>query len=202
MNFIELMTQDLISDFEPESKYDVIRQDVAQDLLNIDLARPEDNKDSGLYGKVFELLHRSPNSKITEVRAQGEVDLFVKVGNTLRPCEVKTNSGRIGSLYKIPEDKRNNSYVVYTICRIKPQGTRPRRDGSYAPAEEWYLPPIIMTVSDFLTEVHRYNATSTIGHGTGDEEPNVRGDKGQFYRALLKRKSTYYVRGATYTAIL
>ena len=202
MTFVETMTCDLITDFEPASKWDNIRVGVAEMLLNEDLLRPTDSKDSGLYGKVFELLYRSPKSQVTRVQPQGKIDLYITVNGKRCPCEVKTNCGRIGSLYKVPAEKMHDTYVLYSICREKPAGKHLRKDGTYAPAEEWYLPPILMSVADFLADAERFKAVTSIGHNATDEEPNVRGDKGAFYRYLLNRKSTYYVRGTTYTTIL
>ena len=102
----------------------------------------------------------------------------------------------------MPITERKARYIVYTICRVKPAGTHVKKDGTTAPAEEWYLPPIIMTIADFLDIVEEYKAVSVIGHNNyieDDHEPNVRGDKAKFYKALLNRKSAYYERFSTYT---
>jgi len=204
LTFIQIMTKDLIDDYEVTTKYDAKRKEYAIEKLkrDIELSSSGESTDDGLYGKVFELFSHTPNSTITTFRRHGVNDCYVAVDGKRVKAEVKTNCGRIGNLYKMNRREREARYIIYTICRIKPAGKHVKKDGTVAPAEEWYLPPIILKISDFLEIVEQYDAVSTIGHKDyieDDFEPNVRGDKGKFYRALLKRKSAYYERFATYT---
>ena len=204
LTFIQQMTKELIEDYEVTTAYDEKRKAYAIEKLkrDIELSRNGDNTDDGLYGKVFELFCHTPHSTVTQFRRQGINDCYIVVDGKRKKAEVKTNCGRIGNLYDMPINERKARYIVYTICRIKPAGKHVKKDGSVAPAEEWYLPPIVMTIEDFLTEIEKYKAVSLIKHENyveDDSEPNVRGDKAKFYHALLNRKSAYYERFATYT---
>lgn len=204
LTFIQTMTAELIEDYEVTTKYDAKRKAYAIEKLERDIALSESGNatDDGLYGKVFELFCHSPNSTICTFRRQGINDCYIVIDGKRKKAEVKTNSGRIGNLYKMPINERKARYIVYTICRVKPAGKHVKKDGSVAPAEEWYLPPIVMTIENFLNEVENHKAVSNIGHNDyieDDHEPNVRGDKAAFYKALLNRKSAYYERFATYT---
>ena len=204
LNYIQTMTKELIEDYEITTKYDAKRKEYAIEKLerDIELLHNGEPTDDGLYGKVFELFSHTPNSTITTFRRQGVNDCYIVVDGKRKKAEVKTNCGRIGNLYQMNKKEREARYIVYTICRVKPAGTHVKKDGTTAPAEEWYLPPIILKISDFLELVEQYKAVSVIGHENyveSDYEPNVRGDKAKFYKALLNRKSAYYERFATYT---
>ena len=205
LTFIQTMTKELIEDYETTTKYDEKRKAYAIDKLkrDIELSNKGCDTDDGLYGKVFELFSHTPTSTITTFRRQGVNDCYIVVNGKRKKAEVKTNCGRIGNLYKMNKREREARYIVYTICRVKPAGKHVKKDGTTAPAEEWYLPPSVMKISDFLDIIEQYEAVSTIGHGNyieSDFEPNVRGDKAKFYKALLNRKSAYYERFATYTS--
>ena len=205
LSFIQSMTAELIEDYEVTTKYDEKRKAYAIEKLKRDISLTTNGKngDDGLYGKVFELFSHAPSSTICTFRRQGINDCYIVVDGKRKKAEVKTNSGRIGNLYKMNKREREARYIIYTICRIKPAGKHVRKDGTTAPAEEWYLPPIILKISDFLEIVEQYDAISIVGHENyieDDSEPNVRGDKAKFYKALLNRKSAYYERFATYTA--
>lgn len=204
LTYIQRMTSELIDDYEVTTHYDAKRKAYAIEKLkrDIELSANGESTDDGLYGKVFELFSHTPNSTITTFRRQGVNDCYITVDGKRKKAEVKTNCGRIGNLYAMSRREREARYIIYTICRIKPAGTHVKKDGTTAPAEEWYLPPIVMTIADFLDIVAQYKATTIIGHENyieSDFEPNVRGDKAKFYKALLNRKSAYYERFATYS---
>lgn len=206
LTYIQRMTKELIEDYEVTTHYDAKRKAYAIEKLNrdIELSTSGESTDDGLYGKVFELFSHTPNSTITTFRRQGVNDCYIVVDGKRKKAEVKTNCGRIGNLYAMSRREREARYIIYTICRVKPAGTHVKKDGTTAPAEEWYLPPIIMKISDFLDIVEQYKATTIIGHENyieSDFEPNVRGDKAKFYKALLNRKSAYYERFATYNKV-
>ena len=204
LNYIQRMTADLIEDYEVVTKYDTKRKAYAIEKLerDIELSRQGLATDDGLFGKVFELFSHAPNSTITTFRRQGVNDCYITVDGKKKKAEVKTNCGRIGNLYAMPKTERKARYIVYTICRVKPAGTHVKKDGSVAPAEEWYLPPIVLTIADFLEIVEEYKAIRMIEHADyieSDLEPSLKADKAKFYKALLNRKSAYYERFATYS---
>lgn len=204
LTYIQRMTKELIDDYEVTTAYDEKRKAYAIEKLNrdIELSLNGENTDDGLYGKVFELFSHTPMSTITTFRRQGVNDCYIVVDGKRRKAEVKTNCGRIGNLYEMPISERKARYIIYTICRVKPEGKHVKKDGTKAPAEEWYLAPIVMRISDFLEIVEKYNAIRMIEHSDyveSDLEPSLKADKAKFYNALSNRKSAYYERFATYT---
>lgn len=204
LTYIQRMTKELIEDYEVTTSYDEKRKAYAIEKLKRDIELSNNGlaTDDGLYGKVFELFSHTPTSTITTFRRQGVNDCYVVIDGKRKKAEVKTNCGRIGNLYEMPMNERKARYIIYTICRVKPAGTHVKKDGTTAPAEEWYLPPIIMTIADFLNIVDEYKAIRMIGHNDyveSDLEPSLKADKQKFYKALLNRKSAYYERFSTYT---
>ena len=204
MTYIQRMTAELIEDYEVTTKYDEKRKTYAVEKLNrdIELLDSGEPTDDGLYGKVFELFSHTPTSTIVTFRRQGVNDCYIVVDGKRKKAEVNTNCGSIGNLYLMNKKERETKYIIYTICRIKPAGKHIRKDGTIAPAEEWYLPPIVMKISDFLSIVEQYNAIRMIEHSDyveSDLEPSLKADKAKFYNALLNRKTAYYERFATYT---
>ena len=160
LTYIQRMTKELIEDYEVTTHYDAKRKAYAIEKLkrDIELSTSGDSTDDGLYGKVFELFSHTPNSTITTFRRQGVNDCYITVDGKRKKAEVKTNCGRIGNLYAMSRREREARYIIYTICRVKPAGTHVKKDGTTAPAEEWYLPPIIMKISDFDKTINDHSA--------------------------------------------
>ena len=200
--FIQMATAKLIQNYEVVSEYDAKRLEVATELLRRDVVRTTVNglnADSGLFGKVFELLMRKPNSKVTWVQAQGKSDYITNINGTFTHVEVKTNFGRIGNFYKFKA--LDTRYIVYGLCAenvakyMKKDGTRT--------VTQWEIEPIIMRLSDFLRIAEKTDAIKYIEHKDAikpDREAAIKQWYTPFYEALKAFDATPYNRLGNYKA--
>ena len=199
--FIQIATAQLINDYEVITEYDAKRLEVAKELLKRDAQRTLNgfNADSGLYGKVFELLMRKPNSVVTWVQGQNKSDYITHINGTTTHCEVKTNCGRIGDFYKT--DKSNSKYVIYSMCMEK-VAKHERKDGT-RDIKRWHIEPIIMRMSDFLNILETTKAVKYIWHDNtikSDKEEAIKQWYTPFYDALIAFNATPYNRLGNYKA--
>lgn len=199
--FIQIATAQLINDYEVITEYDAKRLEVAKELLKRDAQRTLNgfNADSGLYGKVFELLMRKPNSTVTWVQGQNKSDYITHINGTTTHCEVKTNCGRIGDFYKT--DKSSSKYVIYSMCMEK-VAKHERKDGT-RDIKRWHIEPIIMRMSDFLNILETTKAVKYIWHDNSiksDKEEAIKQWYTPFYEALIAFNATPYNRLGNYKA--
>jgi len=199
--FIQIATAQLINDYEVITDYDAKRLEVAKELLRRDAQRTLNgfNADSGLYGKVFELLMRKPNSTVTWVQGQNKSDYITRINGTTTHCEVKTNCGRIGDFYK--SDKSTSKYVIYSMCMEK-VAKHERKDGT-RDIKRWHIEPIIMRMSDFLNILETTKAVKYIWHDNSiksDREEAIKQWYTPFYEALKAFNATPYNRLGNYKA--
>ena len=199
--FIQIATAQLINDYEVISEYDAKRLEVAKALLQRDAQRQLSglNCDSGLYGKVFELLMRKPNSKVVRVQEPNRSDYITRINGTTTHCEVKTNCGRVGSFY----ESRNNAtkYIIYGMCMEK-VAKHERKDGT-RDIKRWKIEPIIMRMTDFLEILESTKATKYIEHKDAiisDRELAIKQWYTPFYEALKAYDATPYNRLGNYKA--
>lgn len=190
----ELRTAKLINSFRTSSKYDVKRYNKAVELLKADIER--ETKDSGLYGKVFELFAHDEKSTIVRVQAQNRNDNYIFVDDVRKPCEVKTNGGRIGNLYAMSARTRKATYIVYNLDFVVKAG-KPRKDGTCKPAE-YRKASKVMTVAQFIELIESTNAFKVIGHNESDKEIAVQADSKKLYKALVSGEYLDYTRGFHY----
>ena len=198
-SFIQIATGKIISDYEVITEYDAMRLETAKELLIRDVKRTECgfNADSGLFGKVFELLMRKPNSHVTWVQGQNKSDYITRINGTTTHVEVKTNFGRVGDFYK----SKNNAkkYIVYAMCCEK-IGKHERKDGT-KDVKRWYIEPIIMRMTDFINILESVNGTKYIEHKNAiksDKELAIKQWYTPFYKALKEYDATPYNRLGNY----
>lgn len=199
--FIQIATMQLINDYEVVSEYDAKRLEVAKELLQRDAKRQLSglNCDSGLYGKVFELLMRKPNSKVTWVQAQNKSDYITNINGTFTHVEVKTNFGRVGDFYKFK--KIDTRYVIYSMC-VEKIAKHERKDGT-KDVKRWHIEPIIMRMSDFMRILEETNAIKFIEHKNSiksDREEAIKQWYTPFYETLKAYNATPYNRLGNYKA--
>ncbi len=199
--FMQIATAKLINDYEVVSDYDAKRLEVAKELLTRDAKRYMCglNTDSGLYGKVFELLMRKPNSKVTWVQSQNKSDYITNINGTFTHVEVKTNFGRVGDFYKFK--KIDTRYVVYALCAEK-IGKHERKDGT-KDVKRWIIEPVIMRMTDFLNILETTKAVKYIEHKNSiksDKEEAIKQWYTPFYEALKAFDATPYNRLGNYKA--
>lgn len=200
-SFVQIATMQLINNYEVVSEYDAKRLEVAKELLQRDAKRQLSglNCDSGLYGKVFELLMRKPNSKVTWVQGQNKSDYITHINGTTTHCEVKTNFGRVGDFYK--SNNSRSKYVIYAMCCEK-IGKHERKDGT-KDVKRWHIEPIIMRMFDFMRILEETNAIKFIEHKNSiksDREEAIKQWYTPFYEALKAYNATPYNRLGNYKA--
>lgn len=183
---------DLINAFEVNTSYDAKRKAKAVDLITLNYNRVSSGQalDSGLYGKVKELLSHDSKSTITRVQAQSRNDAYIIVDGKRKPLEVKTNGGRVASLYKLNAKARVNRYIFYTLDFTVKAG-KPKKDGSRKPEEHRYFSGV-MTIAKFIEILDETKATKVIGHNDSDKELAIQSDSKKLYKALLASEAIEY----------
>lgn len=199
--FTQIATGKLISDYEVITEYDAKRLEVAKELLTRDAQRHLNglNTDSGLFGKVFELLMRKPTSTVTWVQAQNKSDYITHINGTTTHCEVKTNFGRVGDFYNSKSSK--SKYVIYAMC-VEKVAKHERKDGT-RDVKRWIIEPVIMRMDTFIDILENTNATKYIGHNNSiksDRELAIKQWYNPFYEALKNYDATPYNRLGNYKA--
>lgn len=138
-------------------------------------------KDCGRYGKAFETLFVSKNSRKTKCSPQGKIDNYFYLDGKRYPVEYKINGGRIETLYDVAKPEK--AYIVYMLDYTVP--LRKRKDGSIAGGEHRVINPIIMTVKDFLEVVDRLHAYKFPEHADkNDREKAVAASSKKLYDCL------------------
>lgn len=142
------------------TKYEKMRQARIAELL-------ANERDSGRFGKVDELLASRPASKKVDVSRQGKTDNYLRIcyGGKVRNVgfENKTNGGRVE---KILDGTQKEAFVVYSL-----QFTQKHK--ACKKAEAWeevrYIPKVIIPTvlfRDLLVELGCYK--DMIHHGVVD----------------------------------
>lgn len=182
----------LVQAFEVNSSYDEKRKLKALDLIqtNFNKAKANEPIDCGLYGKVKELTSHDSKSTITRVQAQSRNDSYILVDGKRKPLEVKTNGGRIASLYKLNAKARANRYIVYTLDFTVKAG-KPRKDGTCKPEEHRYFSGVF-TIARFIEILEATKATKIIGHNENDREIAIQSDSKKLYKALIASEAIEY----------
>lgn len=195
-NSVQMRAIKMLNDFESDSNFDRKRADKANKLIQLDVMRSTLGMpcDSGLAGKVAEILGHDSDSTITRVQAQGKADLYVIIDGKRTKCEYKTNGGRIESLYRLR--KPETSYIVYELDFTP--ADRTRKDGSIVKSQRRYAKKL-MKVSDFLAIIEDTKAVKIASHkGQCDAERAVQCSSKKLYEALVNGNFTDYDRNKTY----
>lgn len=196
MNNVQRRAIAMLNAFEADSNFDNKRADKARKLIELDLMRSQLNlpTDSGLAGKVAEILGHDSDSTITRVQKQGATDLYVIIDGKRTKCEYKTNGGRIENLYRVR--KPEASYIVYELDFTP--APRKLKDGTIVYSERRYAKKL-MTVADFLSIIEDTKAVKVASHkGQCDAERAVQCSSKKLYNALMNGNFTDYDRNKTY----
>lgn len=190
---------ELVNAFEVKTSYDEKRKAKAIELLQTNIERVKRNEpiDSGLYGKVKELLSHNTRSTIIRVRPQGTNDSYITIDGKRKPLEVKTNGGRVESLFSMSERAKEINYIRYTLDFTVKAG-KPRKDGTRKPEEHRYFDGV-MTVKTFIEILESTKAYKVIGHNESDKERAIQSDSKKLYKALLESNAVDYVADFNYT---
>lgn len=196
MNNVQRRAIAMLNAFEADSNFDKKRADKARKLIELDLMRSQLNlpTDSGVAGKVAEILGHDSDSTIIGVQKQGATDLYVIIDGKRTKCEYKTNGGRIESLYRVR--KPEASYIVYELDFTP--APRKLKDGTVVYSERRYAKKL-MTVADFLSIIEDTKAVKVASHkGQCDAERAVQCSSKKLYNALMNGNFTDYDRNKTY----
>lgn len=145
-------------------------------------------KDSGRFGKAFEMLNVSDTARKSDVAPQGATDGYFYLDGKRVAVEYKSNGGRIESLYRLR--KPESAYIIYTMD-FETRVTY-RKDGTPRPTKHYEVEPIILKVSDFLAILEHCNAVKVLEHkGKGDRERAVQGDSAKLAKCLAEYPITF-----------
>ena len=197
--FLQIATGKLISDYEIVSEYDAKRLDVAKAILARDVKRTHNGLkgDSGIYGKVFELLMRKPSSKVTKVQIPNASDYIVQIDGRTTHIEVKTNCGRIENF--LTSKNNRTKYVVYAMCMEK-ESNYTKKDGS-KDIKRWVIEPVIMPMESFVSILVDTEAIKTIEHNdliNSDRQRAIKQWYNPFYIAMKEYNGTPFNRLGNY----
>lgn len=197
---VQYRTAHRIDSFEPLNSNDEKRLAKAVDLLTIDIQRLKDGvpTDSGLYGKVDELLNHDCFSTCYRPRSNKYHDIDPWIDGERVKAENKTNGGRIEKLFRMRD--KHNRFIVYTIDFITP--TRTKKDGSKAGGEYRHICKI-MRVDTFIALLESVNAIKVIkhsGYDINDAERAVQHDSKKLYLALKNGNYTDFNPNTNYNS--
>lgn len=179
---------EMVEEYSLQNSYDCDRGVEAIRLVVQDLVRCADggNANSGLAGMVNEITNRPATSRVIGVAPRGKRDSYLKVWNEehtefiLRPCEHKTNGGRLGTI--LATKAVDTSFVAYKFDEIfEPSKRFPEERRLYAHK--------VMTVREFIELIEDTNAIKggLMEHkGKGDAEPGLKQKFQPLYRALVE----------------
>ena len=196
MNAIITKSIEAVDNFTIANGKDEKRATLAKALITKNVNRYNNGEpiDSGLYGKVVELLSHDEKSTIYRVQAQNRTDAYIIIDGKRKPLEVKTNGGRIENLYRLKA--KDSRYISYTLDVVIKAG-KPRKDGTCKPAEHRYV-NALMTVAQFIELVESVGATKVIGHSASDREVAIQSDSKKLYKALVNGNYLEYFRDWEY----
>ena len=134
--------------------------------------------DSGWFGRITELSIHTPKSRKAKVAKQGKADTHIKFERNGKfqylPAEVKTNGGRISSLY----EKNAPKFVIYSMNVSNSLCKEPR-----------IIPPVVFQTSSFLQLLEDCGA---IKHTNGkNDELAIQAISKKLYQRLLDYPIAY-----------
>jgi hypothetical protein len=147
-----------INQFTVKTSQDAKRLETAKKRLLDDVARLEAGTptDSGLYGKVSEILSQRPNSTITDVRAVNLDDGYIFINNKRYSVEHKTNYTDIEKWINKPIEWQKTHVIHYTIDDLTKTVTN-KKTGHTTPSKRLYFDGVL-TFYDFFTIGYKFNA--------------------------------------------
>lgn len=167
----QILTMELISKYEVKTSKDAIRLNTAKARLLKDVQRLESDlpTDSGLYGKVSEILGQSANAKSKDVHSANTIDGFVFVDGVRYSLEHKTNYTDIDKWIDKPIEWQKSHYIRYTINDMT-KAVVNKKTGHTTPAKRLQFDGIL-TFYDLFTIGYKFNAIKP--HKTSDGEIHI-----------------------------
>lgn len=141
---VQKRTYNLITSFTPKTSNDEKRLNKATERYNEDVIRKltMNTSDSGLYGKVKEILNHSRNSKIIDVQSQNVIDNYIFVNDIRVSLEEKSNYTDIDKWINKSENWQKTHYIHYTIDDYTKE-TISKKTGKITPAKHFYFDGVL-----------------------------------------------------------
>ena len=157
-NKTQKRTLEIIQNYKPITDNDKERLNVAIDRLITDIMRAEqgNNTDSGLYGKVSEILGQSKHAKSKDVHASNQIDGYIFIDGIRYSLEHKTNYTDIDKWFNKPIEWQKTHYIRYTIDDITKAVTN-KKTGHTTPSKRLYFDGVL-TFYDLFTIGDKFNA--------------------------------------------
>jgi len=163
---------------ENKNAYEIARLTKIDNMLSSENAV----NDSGINGKIFEILTVKETSHKKAVASQNKNDGYFTFNGKSVPVEKKTNGGRIGNLFT-KNGNIKQGFIVYSMCFDTRQTYK--KDGTPRPTKHYETEDLIFTYADFIAILEHCNATKVISHkGQNDSEIAVQGDSVKLYKVL------------------
>ena len=158
MTSVQIRTKALIEAYKPITSKDNERLNTAIDRLMADIIRHESGQptDSGLYGKVSEILGQSKHSKATDVHSQNRNDGYIFIDDVRYSLEHKTNYTDISDYIDRPIEWLKTHYIRYTINDVTKAVTN-KKTGHVTPSKTLYFEGVL-TFYDLFTIGYKFNA--------------------------------------------
>ena len=154
----QLLTMELINKYEPKTSKDKIRLETAKARLKADVNRLADGlpTDSGLHGKVSEILGQSANAKSKDVHSANEIDGYVFIDGKRLMLEHKTNYTDVDKWIDKPIKWQKSHYIRYTINDIT-KAVENKKTGHITPAKRLQFDGIL-SFYDLFTIGYKFDA--------------------------------------------
>lgn len=197
LTLTQIKTLEKINNFEVVTEWDKIRLNKAIERLNRDINR-NGNYDSGLFGKVSELLSHDSYSTSKDVKPQKYIDVNPIVDGIRVKAEHKVNGGRIEHLYRVKD--KDNTYVIYEMDFIPP--TRTLKDGTikHGIRRTAYKIMKLNTFLELLESTKAIKITEHKDYLKSDKERAIQVSSKKFYNALITGGYADYIVNKTYSS--
>ena len=178
MTKVQIRTKAIINAFKPITSNDMIRKEKAIERFNIDIERFNNGlpTDSGLYGKVSEILGQSKHSKSKDVHSSNEIDGYIFIDDIRYSLEHKTNFTDIDKWIDKPIKWQKTHYIRYTIDDVTKAVTN-KKTGHTTPSKKLYFDGVL-TFYDLFSIGYKFNAIKP--HKTNNGEIHI------YFRHSLK----------------
>ena len=176
------------------TKYENRRYNQVIWLVNREIARVSMGyaKNSGLNGCIYEILTSKDTSRKNRVASQGKVDGYFTYNGKRIPIELKTNGGRIGSLYRKDGTPRAG-FIVYNMCFDTRSKKKDKATGEIVKSSKHCeTESLVFRIEDFINLLEDCKAIKMLAHADkNDREPAIVGDSMKLYKRLLEYPLVY-----------
>ena len=167
----QMLTMELINNYKPLTKADEIRLNTAKKRLIADVQRLASGQptDSGLHGKVSEILGQSKKATSKDVHSANAIDGYVFIDGKRLTLEHKTNYTDIDKWINKPIEWQKKHYIRYTINDVTKAVTN-KKTGHTTPAKRLQFDGIL-SFYDLFSIGYKFDAIKP--HTTNNGESHI-----------------------------